>query len=175
MKVGIFGQSNNEITIKYANILMEILRQKNIAFVVEENFGRSYVEYERNKDLMFFTDYHDLDPGLDFFFTIGGDGTFLRAVTLIRDHKIPILGINTGRLGFLATVPKDEIADAMELLVEGAYKIRKRILLSVRIEGDEQPFEGLNFAPPFGSCSLQQSHRRSPHTDDPSPLHLSFI
>ena len=65
-------------------------------------------------------------------FTIGGDGTFLRAVTHIRNLDIPILGINTGRLGFLAIVAKDMIEESIELVIKGDYSIQERTLISVK-------------------------------------------
>jgi NAD+ kinase len=63
--------------------------------------------------------------------SLGGDGTFLETLSFVRDSEIPVLGINTGRLGFLATVAKSEINDAVEALAEKRFSIEKRSLLSV--------------------------------------------
>ncbi|MCL4120406.1 UNVERIFIED_CONTAM: hypothetical protein GTU68_033649 [Idotea baltica] len=79
-------------------------------------------------------------------FTLGGDGTILRAVTYIRDLDIPILGINTGRLGFLATINKKNIAESINLILNGEFSIQKRTLLSVKTSPKTTAFKELNFA-----------------------------
>jgi NAD+ kinase len=79
-------------------------------------------------------------------FTIGGDGTILRAVTFIRNSKIPIIGINTGRLGFLATIQKDQIALAVEKLLNKEYLVKKHSLLSVTTAPEIESLSSLNFA-----------------------------
>ena len=79
-------------------------------------------------------------------FTIGGDGTILRAVTYIRNLNIPILGINAGRLGFLATIHKDAIQENIDLIFKGAYTIQERSLLSVKTTPVIEDFSELNFA-----------------------------
>ncbi len=86
-----------------------------------------------------FTSYDDLDKETDLFFSIGGDGTLLRSVEYIQDSGIPVIGINTGRLGFLATVNKEYLAKALEALAAGAYTTEPRTLLQVAVEGDTTP------------------------------------
>lgn len=76
-----------------------------------------------------FSRYEDLDLSIDFIISLGGDGTMLDTATLVRNKKIPIMGINFGRLGFLASMGKDEIAVAIEALVHGRYVVDKRTLL----------------------------------------------
>ncbi len=78
--------------------------------------------------------------------TVGGDGTILRAVTFIRNSKIPIVGINTGRLGFLATVKKEEITSTIELLLKKEYIVNKRSLLNVSTSPVSEDLGDLNFA-----------------------------
>ena len=82
--------------------------------------------------------------GLDFFLSIGGDGTLLDSVSLIGSKEIPILGLNTGRLGFLATVATDKIEESIVNLVSGNYQIESRTLLS--LESNRKLFHGVNFA-----------------------------
>jgi len=88
--------------------------------------------------------FKDLDSSIDVLITVGGDGTILKAVTFIRNLNIPILGINTGRLGFLATVQKTQIKEAIEALISGKYRVKQRELLNV--ETNTQNFDILNFA-----------------------------
>ena len=145
MKVGIYGQTNNEITIKYTEHLIEILKDRKIDFLLDKNFSEGFTDSTGN-GYKSFDGYEELDRSFEVFFTVGGDGTFLRSVTLVRDLGIPIVGINTGRLGFLATVPKENIGKAVEQICNKEFRIGKRSLLSVRSSDENQDFGGLNFA-----------------------------
>ncbi len=146
MKVGIFGQSNNENTIKYVQELVELCLEHDIAIVFEENFFKSFPLLSKKKKFDTFSGYDDLNKNLDYFFSVGGDGTFLRSVTFIRDRQIPVIGINTGRLGFLANIQKESIRSAFEQIMKGQFTIQKRSLLHVRAEGNKDDFENVNFA-----------------------------
>ena len=81
---------------------------------------------------------------INFLFSIGGDGTLLRAVTYVRESNIPILGINTGRLGFISSVSTDQIDDAVDNVLNGNYKIRSRTVLELATENNL--FGTTNFA-----------------------------
>ena len=78
--------------------------------------------------------------------SIGGDGTILRAATLVRDSGIPILGVNAGRLGFLAMVQKDEISEFLQFVIEKKYTISERTLISLTSSTEISNIEDLNFA-----------------------------
>lgn len=80
----------------------------------------------------------------DIMFSIGGDGTFLDAVSYVKDQKIPIAGINSGRLGFLANISKEEIPFALKAIFENKFKIEDRTLLEVKT--DQKYFKEFNFA-----------------------------
>jgi NAD+ kinase len=82
--------------------------------------------------------------GLDFLLSIGGDGTLLDSVCVVGKKEIPILGLNTGRLGFLANVATDKIGEAIEELAKGNYQIESRVLLS--LSSSKKLFHGANFA-----------------------------
>ena len=96
-----------------------------------------------------FSKAEDLDASSDCIISLGGDGTMLDAATLVRDKKIPIMGINFGRLGFLASIGKGELTKAVEALSSGRYITEKRTLLhldsSIPIFGDT-PFALNEFA-----------------------------
>jgi NAD kinase len=66
----------------------------------------------------YFDEEQKLDKDVDFLFSIGGDGTILRAINLIQDSEIPILGINTGRLGFLTSLHKDALSEGLGLFLK---------------------------------------------------------
>ena len=79
-----------------------------------------------------------------FFCSIGGDGTMLKTITFVGASGIPIIGINTGRLGFLSGISIDDIESALEKILEGAYEIDTRAL--IRLESLNNPFNKFNFA-----------------------------
>ncbi|MBM3916312.1 MAG: NAD kinase [Sphingomonadales bacterium] len=88
-----------------------------------------------------FESHQDLKSNVELMISVGGDGTFLKAVSYVRDSKVPILGINTGRLGFLSNLSKDKIGQTLERFAAGHYEFQKRSLLRVHTEnalfGDE--------------------------------------
>jgi NAD+ kinase len=77
--------------------------------------------------------------------TIGGDGTLLRSITFVRDLGIPIIGINTGRLGFLATLNQELLNVELKKILKGEFKIEERSLLEVRVNNNDD-FSDFNFA-----------------------------
>lgn len=91
-----------------------------------------------------FNSYDQLKGQVDMLFSFGGDGTMLDTVELVRDSGIPVLGINTGRLGFLSGIAPDETIDAVHKILAGEYEIEKRSL--VRLVGQEKLFNGINYA-----------------------------
>lgn len=147
MKAGVYGQYYKSETQSYIEILLKALHDRNIDVVIEKDFyhaiNKKNLPLEKYST---FTNYSDLSSDLDFMLTVGGDGTFLRAATYVRDLKIPILGINVGRLGFLATVQKNEIAAAMDKLVNKEYEILKRSLLKIETSKKGQLLTDLNIA-----------------------------
>lgn len=146
MKIAIYGQYYKVEDQKYLEELVTIFNKHHIEFIIEKNY---YDGLKNHIDIPFvktFSSHKELDNSFDFMFTVGGDGTILRAVTFIRNSNIPIVGINTGRLGFLATVQKDEIANAIELLQKQEYLVKKRSLLSVTTVPKIESLASLNFA-----------------------------
>lgn len=133
MKVGIYGQFYHTNSGAYIEELLNVLDEENIEVAIEENFLKLIDESnEIKKDFHHFQTFQKLDGSYDIFISVGGDGTILQSVNFIRNRDIPILGINTGRLGFLATVNKEEIRHTITLLLKNEYKISQRSLLSIR-------------------------------------------
>jgi len=91
-----------------------------------------------------FTSHDDLPEGTDFLFSLGGDGTFLETVNLVRDSGIPVLGVNIGRLGFLSYISQENMAESLESVLSGNYDIEERMLLKVEVPGIHM--EGLDVA-----------------------------
>lgn len=82
-----------------------------------------------------FTDHTNLPKDLDFLFSLGGDGTFLETVTLVRRTGIPVLGVNIGRLGFLSYISQENLAESLDSVFSGRFDIEERMLLKVEIPG----------------------------------------
>lgn len=146
MKVGVYGQSNNDTTKKYINLLVDILRENKIKIFFEKKLFDFYIESNPNLKHDTFDSYKDLDGSYDLFFSVGGDGTFLRSISFVRDLNIPIIGINTGRLGFLATIQREKLSHSIKLILNKQYIIKERTLVCATIKNKNKDLEGLNFA-----------------------------
>lgn len=132
MKVAIYGRSTRDNTSAHIQFLFHKLNDYKAEILIYEpfyNFIKS--EIKITGEIKTFNSHSDLDGKVDYMFSLGGDGTFLETLTYVRNSGIPILGINTGRLGFLANVSKTEIHIAIEALVNKKFKIEKRSLISV--------------------------------------------
>lgn len=146
-KAAIYGQSYAISSEKEIKTLLKVLKENKIDFYIENKFYTLLLQNKVLEDTYkSFRSFNDLDSSFDIMFTIGGDGTFLRSATHIRDLDIPILGINTGRLGFLAIVNKEAIAESIALVVKGEFTLQERTLLSVRTSPKTPDFSELNFA-----------------------------
>ncbi len=147
MKIAIYGQYYQNDTRPIIRDIFVFFNANNIELVIEEKFLEIlYKEEILKKDYKTFANHTQLDASFDILLSIGGDGTILRAVTFVRDSGIPILGINAGRLGFLATVPQDNIAEFLQLVLEKKYNISPRTLLYVESTLFNDDFNETNFA-----------------------------
>lgn len=138
MKIAIYGRPFAKQSIEFIHKFFRTLSGKNNELYIHKNFA----DFLR-KELNFhppvkaeFKKYEDLDSSFDFMISIGGDGTFLESVELIRDLNIPIVGINSGRLGFLANIAKENTVEAIKKLKKGEYEIEERTLLELETENN---------------------------------------
>lgn len=146
-KVAIYGQAYTTLAEREVKILLTVLEKNNIVVFFEQQFYNLFVENNSlNKKYPTYAHFNDLSDTFDVMFTIGGDGTILRAVTYIRNLDIPIMGINTGRLGFLATIQKDQIEEAINLMLKKEYTLQERSLLQIKTSPATEDFSELNFA-----------------------------
>lgn len=147
MKVAIYGQYYQNSTEPIINDIFVFFNKNNVEMIIESHFLLMLHEKKlvENK-YKTFTSHTELDSSFDMLISIGGDGTILRAVTLVRDSGIPILGINAGRLGFLATVQKENIAEFMQFVIDKKYTISMRTLLSLTCSPPNESIEEINFA-----------------------------
>lgn len=132
MQIVVFSKRLKPVDLPYVQILFDSLHEAGIATYVYA----PYLEELRTSDIKFkrdvgvFEGFVDFSvKSFDFVITLGGDGTILEAITQVRNSDVPILGINLGRLGFLATVEKKRIQEAISLLARGMYAIEERQML----------------------------------------------
>ncbi|AXP81091.1 putative inorganic polyphosphate/ATP-NAD kinase [Mariniflexile rhizosphaerae] len=147
MKVAVFGRFYNETTTTSVERLFDYLLKKNAdAYIETEFFNLIKSEYPNFDDYKSFKTFDTLDKSFDFLVSVGGDGTILRAIIFVKDMDIPIIGINTGRLGFLATIQVDQIEKAIQNIIDGKYRISERSLLSIETSPENDDIKSLNFA-----------------------------
>jgi NAD+ kinase len=147
MKIAIYGQFYQNSTEPIIRDIFQFFTQKKIELVVERDFLELLNEkHILEESFATFQNHTDLDASFDMLLSIGGDGTILRAITLVRDSGIPVLGINAGRLGFLASVQKENITDFLQLVIDKKYRISKRSLLSLTCNPPNAAIDSLNFA-----------------------------
>jgi len=137
MKVGIFGQTLSENTKIYAHKLLDSLAKFKIEIIIEEKFYNILSDFGVTKEKYeTFSEELSSDNGIDLLFTLGGDGTILRVISFVKDTQIPIVGINTGRLGFMATISKEDIEHKVEAISKGEFKIKERRLLELETSAE---------------------------------------
>ena len=145
MRIALFGTNFSENFNKYIQHLINKLESEKVDIYIEQFFLNYLKEKMRFKnDVLTFTNHEDLKDKADILFSIGGDGTLLSAVSFVRNSNIPILGINTGRLGFISSVAPDQIEQAVNDVLNNNYKTNKRTLLSLKTSNNL--FKNKNFA-----------------------------
>lgn len=146
MRVAVFGKKLEQSFLPSLRQLMDCLREEGIGVVCEEGFAR------------LLKDRFDYTPGFagyfnrqglsreeaDMLLSIGGDGTFLDSVVFVKDSGVPVLGVNSGRLGFMANVPADEIPETVKCIASGHYVTERREMLQLKV--DDSVIPGFDYA-----------------------------
>ncbi len=132
MKVALFGKEFDPAYRQYLQLLIDELTAKAAGLLIYEPF------FAKTKDALswpgkpaLFSSHKELTADTDMLFSIGGDGTLLDTIPFVRDSGIPILGINMGRLGFLSSISKNEIRQALISIFNKEYSIDKRAMLQL--------------------------------------------
>ena len=134
MQVAIYGRKITKLTLPAFTEILETISSFGWGILLEEELSKSLNQKGLNSDsTKTFSSHKHLKEGVDLMISVGGDGTFLKSVDYVRDSEIPVLGINTGRLGFLANVAKDQIQEALSLIKAKKYIFQKRSLLIVHV------------------------------------------
>ena len=146
MKIAVYGQSADKISKNIFLELLSISKSENIILLIEEKYNSILLQKSKvSHNHKLFSSYEDLDTEVNLMITIGGDGTLLRSITFVRDLGIPIIGINTGRLGFLATLNQELLNIELKKVLKGEFNVEERSLLEVNIDNNDN-FSDFNFA-----------------------------
>ncbi|MEX6690743.1 NAD kinase [Danxiaibacter flavus] len=130
MKVAIYSRGLDDDQQTQLLVLLQELSRQKITVYLFSVLAESYPQlFQYDFDLHVFAGAYDLDESVDCLISLGGDGTILDATTLVRNKNIPILGINFGRLGFLASIGKEELTSAVDSLVNSTFVIDRRTLV----------------------------------------------
>ena len=143
MKIALHGIGVQKEFSPAILLLFSLLKENGIQFYLTESLQKSLRKQAFSKGKLPETLSKSAIKEMDFVFSIGGDGTLLDTVCLVGSTEVPILGVNTGRMGFLATVAKENIGDAIQNLLNETYTLEARSLLT--LESDKAHFNGLNF------------------------------
>lgn len=146
MQVAIYGRKISKLNLQFFYHVFEHVQSFGWSIILEQELAKSLEQKgTMNFSYQTFNSHEDLRNGVGLVISIGGDGTFLKCVSYINDSEVPILGINTGRLGFLANVSKDQISEALNEIKLKNYVFQKRSLLRVEVAGSvEGEFFAMN-------------------------------
>ncbi len=158
MRIALFGKDFNLDQLGYFRTLTEALESHGCQLLIWKPFH----EFLKDKiifqqEVALFNDHSDLKGRADLLFSVGGDGTMLHSVRLVRDSGIPISGINLGTMGFLSSIPRSEIISAVEDILGNRYRIVKRTLIS--LHSPQNLFSDFNFA--FNELSINKKENSS--------------
>jgi len=128
----IFGKTFSPANADLMHDLFNYLDKKGMKYVVEKNFLQQMHDVQFNRSPEIFEEFDEVKSQTEVVFSIGGDGTILDSVVMVKESQIPIFGINFGRLGFLASLGKDNIHEAVDAVERGQYMIDKRSLIELQ-------------------------------------------
>lgn len=146
MKIAIYSRFLKKDHISFVQILFDILAQRDAQLFIFEEYYQSFNDRIKiQQKLELFKEHDDFKAQkIDFVISLGGDGTILDVVTIVRATAVPIMGINLGRLGFLAMIEKNRIEQALDALYSDSYTLDQRSVLY--LESSPSIFGDRNFA-----------------------------
>ena len=159
MKIAIYGHPFEDTSDGFINKMFNILFKEDIDVIIYKPF---YDFLAKNfsinlNEAKVFSSCKTITKDLKFIISIGGDGTFLETVSFVRNKNIPIVGINSGRLGFLANISKNEVENAINNLINEKYKIEERALIELNTKN--KLFNDFNYA--LNDFTIQKSYSSS--------------
>ena len=142
MKVAILGKIFKSEPTEYITKIISLLEKKKVTVFLEYDYLKSLNGFISES----VSSFKELDKSFDLLISIGGDGTILKAITFVKDLSIPIVGVNTGRLGFLAKIQIENIEQVIEEIILKNYSVSERTLIEVSTSETNQQLSKLNFA-----------------------------
>ena len=159
MRIAIYSRGLEKNQLQDVTLLLKELKKHGVEPVFfQDFFNQFYCSVKIDSQYSTFNSSADMDTSIDCMISLGGDGTLLDTVTYVKDSGIPVLGINYGRLGFLANIGKEDLEVAIEALVNRKYVLDKRSLLHLEAN-----------VPLFGDCCYALNEF-SLHKKDTSPM-----
>ena len=139
MRIAVYIRNYLEEAAPFIGSVFEFLKNNGCELVLYEPF---YEEWKQSWDSCSYKTFANTDElmesfPIDYLFSIGGDGTFLDAANIVGNSEVPVVGINTGRIGFLASINRNNFKECLELLLRGEFEIEKRALLHVNCDSSE--------------------------------------
>lgn len=131
--IAIYGRKVEAVNIPAIQEILQKINESGCKILLHETYAnllRSKMEISVEYGI--FSTANDLQEKANFLFSIGGDGTLLSSVSLVKNTQIPIVGVNIGRLGFLSSISVNEISKALDSIIKGEYYLDKRSLLEIR-------------------------------------------
>jgi NAD+ kinase len=145
MLVALYNRTFDEQDVATLQRIVKMLEDHNLSLVIYKDFyERIEPHYSFKSKPRVFTGRFDLPANTDMLFSLGGDGTLLDTVSFVGNSNTPLIGINLGRLGFLAAISEEELEEAILSLVRGSYTIEKRTLL--HLDSSLPLFDGSPYA-----------------------------
>ncbi|MGD1847645.1 MAG: NAD kinase [Salibacteraceae bacterium] len=145
LRIAIYGRNFDDEHTPYIQRLFDQLDQIDASIVVYKRFYDYLLpRISMPERVQPFVKQYRLTGKVDFLFSIGGDGTMLDASTFVQTDSIPLIGFNTGRLGYLSAIALDEIDAALQSILDGSYDLEKRTM--VKLETKDNPFGRYNLA-----------------------------
>jgi NAD+ kinase len=136
MKIAVFYRKHSENDKVFIATALQHLKDKGVQLVVHDKLKQKPYFEKIVENCTIFSTHEDLRKisNIDFFFSFGGDGSFIASVKLVGNLNIPMVGINTGRIGFLTTITKQNFEQQFQMLCEKRFIIEKRELLHLEAE-----------------------------------------
>lgn len=154
--IALFGKTLHPQNIIFVQEIIDYLTKLGLPFAIEKKYGE-LIKDRVNFACDTFSDFDEIRSKTEILISLGGDGTILEALTFIKNTQTPILGINFGRLGFLANVGKEQIHQAIDIVARGKYLIDKRSLLE--LNSNKPLFGNMNFA--LNEMTIQRKDQSS--------------
>ena len=154
--IALFGKTLHPQNVIFVQEIIDYLTKLGLPFAIEKNYGE-LIKDRVNFACDSFSDFDEVRSKTEILISLGGDGTILEALTFIKNTQTPILGINFGRLGFLANVGKEQIHQAIDVVARGKYLIDKRSLLE--LNSNKPLFGNMNFA--LNEMTIQRKDQSS--------------